>query len=254
MIDGTKRGLEGRVTRIVGRKFTELGYICAEEIENTGRIHTMSDTLPGRLGKSKTRIDLACYHAEKDLLVYVETECDLWLEHPVSFLGFADIVYIAYPYNGLELSSTEKQQVEWAKEKGVGVIQVDMEREKMRILSPASILKMPETQRKETIYKIKEKNERRLKKKERNRSSESSQKTAGMEQETKGSITVQVDKRREAKLQNNEKLLLDKEMSSIDMDEKVIWKQIDADFFRFLQELRPQSLVGNEREGDDEAD
>lgn len=88
-------------------------------------------------GKKQIRIDLACYHPRKDLVVFVEAECGPWAEHPISFTPFADATYLAYDSSVVEVH--QEEQVRWASQKGLGVIEVDTERRQCKKLVAAKL-------------------------------------------------------------------------------------------------------------------
>ncbi len=71
-------------------------------------------------GRKRVRIDLAVYEEDKDLITFVEVENGLWMQHPTIYLQFCDYLYLAAPYCDFSYRS---EQVEWGKNKGIGIIE-----------------------------------------------------------------------------------------------------------------------------------
>ncbi|UJG43686.1 MAG: hypothetical protein K9W46_00540 [Candidatus Heimdallarchaeum endolithica] len=71
--------------------------------------------------RKSIRIDLACYDIVADKIIFVEAENGLWLPHPQIYRPFCDMLYVATPYDD---SYYREKQLEWAKNEGIGVIEI----------------------------------------------------------------------------------------------------------------------------------
>lgn len=72
-------------------------------------------------GREQVRIDLAAYDTITDQLIFVEAENGLYLQHPQIYLPFCNVLYILCPE---DYSSFREEQVNWSKERGIGIIEV----------------------------------------------------------------------------------------------------------------------------------
>ncbi len=72
-------------------------------------------------GRKVVRIDLAAYNPVDDEIIFVEAENGLWLTHPMVYSALCDKLYVATPYDD---TITREEQLKWANEEGIGVIEI----------------------------------------------------------------------------------------------------------------------------------
>jgi len=71
-------------------------------------------------GREYVRIDLAAYDKKKDIIIFVEAENGLFLQHPQIYLPFCNHLYVLCPKDN---SSFREEQYIWSKEQGIGIIE-----------------------------------------------------------------------------------------------------------------------------------
>ena len=77
-------------------------------------------------GRDSIRIDLAAYDPHNDKIIFVEAENGLYLQHPQIYLPFCNELYILCPE---DKSSYRKEQFEWSTKEGIGIIEMNRNRE-----------------------------------------------------------------------------------------------------------------------------
>jgi hypothetical protein len=71
-------------------------------------------------GRDYVRIDLAAYDKKNDIIIFVEAENGLFLQHPQIYLPFCNHLYVLCPKDN---SSFRDEQFNWSKEQGIGIIE-----------------------------------------------------------------------------------------------------------------------------------
>ncbi|MHA1214397.1 MAG: hypothetical protein ACTSPG_03830 [Candidatus Hodarchaeales archaeon] len=95
------------------------------------------------IDKDRFRIDLAAINSLDGSIHFFEAETSLYINHPSIYRFFCDYTYLLCPEEALDEidSTTRQQQLDWASNKGIGIITVS-EDKKIRIQSQVSLHKM----------------------------------------------------------------------------------------------------------------
>ncbi|MFX0150433.1 MAG: hypothetical protein ACFFAJ_06610 [Candidatus Hodarchaeota archaeon] len=82
--------------------------------------------LPKMINQEKFRIDLAAINKIDASIHFFEAETQLHIQHPLIFKNFCDYCYIVCPDVQFDLldSITTRQQLNWAKKAGIGIISI----------------------------------------------------------------------------------------------------------------------------------
>jgi len=111
-------------------------------------------------GREFVRIDLAAYDKEKDMIIFVEAENGLFLQHPQIYLPYCNQLYVLCPKDH---SSYREEQYKWSKERGIGIIERSRSGDFSISLEPVNRRIYPEVQAfvKSRLFKRVEKEMRR---------------------------------------------------------------------------------------------
>ena len=120
---------ESVLVRELASKWTEVGLQVVKElvVPIIGNIY-YDNYLEGR---DSIRIDLAAYDPHNDKIIFVEAENGLYLPHPQIYLPFCNELYVLCPEDH---SSFRDEQVEWSKNEGIGIIEMNKEGEIIKSL------------------------------------------------------------------------------------------------------------------------
>ena len=114
-----KEGLsEKNIAEVLLHHLSNLDYHATTELVLNSN-HFDIQKLTGK-ELEKVRIDVAAYKDEK--IIFIEVENGLWLTHPLLYRNFAHNILLAYPAENTAL--TDEEQIEYAKQKGIGIISV----------------------------------------------------------------------------------------------------------------------------------
>lgn len=118
---------ERDVVEVLYRYFESIGYYAIKELQLTNKVLNIEEITKGACS-SVVRIDLCLVDPNLDNLVFIEAENGLWVKHPTQYIGFANYIYLACPHIK---ESTSDEQLEFAKQAGVGVITVGLSEERI---------------------------------------------------------------------------------------------------------------------------
>ncbi len=119
----TKKITEGIITNVLSDYFTtKKGYVTASELYLDIPRTLHYDYLESR---QNIRIDLAVYNQLTGTIIFIEAENGLWLTHPQIYKPFCNRLYLACP---ADLSSYRQEQLNWATDQGIGVLEIDTDK------------------------------------------------------------------------------------------------------------------------------
>lgn len=114
---------EGIITNLLSEYFTtKKAYVTASELYLDIPRTLHYDYLERR---QNIRIDLAVYNQLTGSIIFIEAENGLWLSHPQIYKPFCNRLYLACP---ADLSSYREEQLNWAIDQGIGVLEIDTDK------------------------------------------------------------------------------------------------------------------------------
>ena len=106
-----------------------MGCLTVEELVIPRQLHSKAFKMNSK--RSYRRIDLAVYDPEKKLVIFIEAENGLWMQHPVVYKELANFTYLASPLEK-KVREFNGEQREWAKKEGIGIIEIDLLTKKVK--------------------------------------------------------------------------------------------------------------------------
>jgi len=153
IIKHPKQLSEKEMAQVLKEHLNTLDYVVVPELVLDSSMFDIKK-LSGKNVK-KVRIDVAAFKDDK--VTFIEVENGLWVTHPLIYREFAQRVLLAYPDE--HTAPTDREQIKMAKEYGIGIVSVSLNRSVCPIVPPEAY-DIPESISKAIISLI----EKRIKK------------------------------------------------------------------------------------------
>ncbi|MHA1912699.1 MAG: hypothetical protein ACTSYA_13510 [Candidatus Kariarchaeaceae archaeon] len=115
--------MEDKLVKILVERYEKKGCLTVEELVIPRQLH--SKAFKRNSKRSYRRIDLAVYDPERKLVIFIEAENGLWMQHPVAYKELANYTYLASPVEEKKREFNGEQK-DWAKKEGIGIIEIDL--------------------------------------------------------------------------------------------------------------------------------
>ncbi|MHA1974463.1 MAG: hypothetical protein ACTSW1_15805 [Candidatus Hodarchaeales archaeon] len=128
----------------------ELVSILQEFLDNTHyqtytelQVTSKNINIANYIDKDRFRIDLAAINSLDGSIHFFEAETSLYINHPSIYRFFCDYTYLLCPQEAFDEidSTTRQQQLNWASDKGIGIVTVSESRD-IKIYSQVRLHKM----------------------------------------------------------------------------------------------------------------
>ena len=121
--------MEDKLVKILAEKYEKKGCLTVEELVIPRQLH--SKAFKKNSKRSYRRIDLAVYDPEKKLIIFIEAENGLWMQHPVAYKELANYTYLVSPVEEKKREYNGEQKT-WAKKEGIGIIEINLLTEEVK--------------------------------------------------------------------------------------------------------------------------
>lgn len=123
-----KKFVEEELVNVLAKRYESEGCLTVKELVIPRNVHSKAYKKNSK--RSYRRIDLAVYDPKEKLVIFIEAENGLWLNHPIAYKELAHFTYLASPKE-VEERIFNGEQIAWAKKEGIGIIEVDLQQKRV---------------------------------------------------------------------------------------------------------------------------